>query len=130
MNVSDLPIQHKVILAAAGVTTLAAFLPWASAFGISVSGIRGDGILTLIFAVIGALVILARRVGRRGFAISQLILGGLVLYLGIWHTFDDFAAIGIYLTLLAGFAWIGALAWWWLDTKEGDARPPTSPPAE
>lgn len=48
--------KRKFILIVAVVGMIGTFLPWASAFGISVSGTEGDGWITLIlFAIGGAL---------------------------------------------------------------------------
>jgi hypothetical protein len=117
VNFAALPVQHKVIIGSAALAIVAAFLPWASVFGITASGIKGDGVITLVLGILGAVVILANRGGRKAFAGSQLILGGLVLVVGIYHANDAFAAIGVYLTLLAGLAWVGALAWWWFGSS-------------
>jgi hypothetical protein len=120
VSFASLPVQHKVIGASAAVTIIAAFLPWVSVLGVTASGIRGDGLITLILGILGGLVILANRAGRSGFAVSQLMLGGLVLIVGIYHANDAFAAIGVYLTLLAGLVWVGALAWWWFGSSTRD----------
>ncbi len=113
MNFSAIPVQLKVILSAAALTAVAAFLPWASVFGVSVSGIRGDGVITLLLAIGGGGLVLANRTGRVTSLIVEGLLGAFVVIIALYHVNDPFGAIGIYLTLLAGLAWLGALAWWW-----------------
>ena len=128
MDFSAMPVQMKVILVAVLATILGAMLPWASAFGTSVAGVRGDGLMTLIIAVIGGAFVLATRGGARGAkanAVAQLVLGGLVVLVALYHVNDEFAAIGVYMTLLAGLTWVGALAWWWFG-----ATSPSRSPAE
>ena len=98
MNFSAIPVQLKVILGAAALTAVAAFLPWASAFGISVSGIRGDGVITLILAVGGGGVVLANRTGRVTSAVIEGLLGAVVVIVALYHANDPYGAIGIYLT--------------------------------
>jgi hypothetical protein len=116
LDFSAMPVQMKVMLVAVLATILGAMLPWASAFGISVAGVRGDGLITLIIAFIGGALILANRGGAKGAkanAVAQLVLAGLVVVVALYHVTDEFAAIGVYMTLLAGLTWVGALAWWW-----------------
>ena len=141
LDFSGMPVQMKVILVAVLATILGAMLPWASAFGISVSGVRGDGLMTLIIAFIGGAFVLATRGGVRGAkvnAVAQLVLGGLVVVVALYHVNDEFAAIGVYLTLLAGLTWVGALAWWWFAgtsplegprSTEGEGGPKRPPSA-
>jgi hypothetical protein len=140
MDFSTMAIQMKVILVAVGATILGAFLPWASAFGISVAGVRGDGLITLIAALIGGALVLANRGGAKLNAVAQLVLGGLVVVVALYHVTDEFAAIGVYMTLLGGLTWVGSLAWWWFAVTSPSSASPTpekvagpvdpSPPAE
>lgn len=128
VNFSAIPVQLRVILGAAALTAVAAFLPWASAFGISVSGIRGDGVITLLLAVGGGGLILANRTGRVTSAVLEGLLGAVVLVVALYHVNDPFAAIGIYLTLLGGLVWVGALAWWWFSPQtQPQAASPATP---
>jgi hypothetical protein len=113
MKFSEIPVQLRVILGAAALAVVAAFLPWASVFGVSVSGIRGDGVITLILGVGGGGLVLANRTGRVTSLIVEGLLGAFVVIVALYHVNDPFGAIGIYLTLLAGLVWLGALAWWW-----------------
>ena len=45
---------------------VAAFLPWASIFGLSVNGISGDGKITLVFLALAALFGFATQTGLTG----------------------------------------------------------------
>ena len=93
-----------ITAAAAAVTVSAAFLPWASVLGISVAGIRGDGQFTLGLGVLGLLLALFGQLPGRVFGVVQALAGGLVFGVGI-ADHNEFAAIGLYLTLLAGAVW-------------------------
>lgn len=93
------------------VVALGAFLPWASFLGYSVSGIEGDGVLTLGAAVIGLAILFFAPPRTRK---AQLwISGGLAAAVALVALNDmtNFAAIGIYLTLLGGLVWLGAVIW-------------------
>jgi hypothetical protein len=107
------------MLGAMAVMAVAAFLPWASALGISISGIRGDGVITLLLAVAGAAIILANRTSPRTSVILEALLAAVALVVAFYHVNDPFAAIGIYLTLIAALVWAGSLAWWWADARRG-----------
>jgi hypothetical protein len=90
------------------VVAVAAFLPWASVFAFSKSGIEGDGIVTLACAAVGLILIWRGRLGW----IGQLVLAVIVVLIGLYdlNELGNLAAIGLYLTFLAGLAWvIGAL---------------------
>jgi hypothetical protein len=96
------------VLAAIGLTTLAAFLPWVRVLGISVSGIKGDGQLTLGGAGLGILI--WYWVGlKRWVSILSAVLGALVCLIG-FYDLNSFAAGGLYLTVLAGGIWAIAAA--------------------
>ena len=92
------------MLAAIGLTALAAFLPWIQILGISVSGIHGDGQLTLGLAGIGILT--WYWVGlKRWVSVVSALLGALVCFIG-FYDLNSFAAGGLYLTVLAGGIWV------------------------
>lgn len=95
-------------LAGAGVVAVSAFLPWASFLGFTKYGIEGDGRVTVVIAVIGLALALARKLGW----IVQLVLSAIVLLLSLADLSDagSLAAIGLYLTFLGSAAWlIGSL---------------------
>ncbi|KQV71274.1 hypothetical protein ASC64_04310 [Nocardioides sp. Root122] len=131
MDLSRLSTPQRVSGIAILVVALAAFLPWVSVFGFSVSGIRGDGVLTLILAILGA-VALAIRVGLLGRVkvpekaslIASVVFAGLVALIGLLDM-NGAAAIGLYLTLFGGIAWVVGAA---LELK--DARQETVTPSE
>lgn len=76
------------VLLAAAVVALAAFMNWGAILGRGARGIAGDGLITLILAV---LVVIAVLVGRRRSwsAIACILLGALIAVVGIgnayWH---------------------------------------------
>ena len=110
------------------VVALAAFMPWASLFGISKAGIEGDGVITLILAIIGAAVLSFSTglIGRprsagRASQIVLLVLAGLVALVGLLDM-SGVAAIGLYLTFFGGVAWlVGAI--WQLTHGKGSSAP-------
>ena len=55
MNISRLSTPQRISAISILVVALAAFLPWVSIFGIGVSGIEGDGVITLAMAVAGGI---------------------------------------------------------------------------
>jgi hypothetical protein len=99
------------------VVVLAAFMPWVSIFGISKAGIEGDGVITLILAIIGAAVLSFSTglIGRprspgRASQIVLLVLAGLVALVGLLDM-SGLAAIGLYLTFFGGVAWVVGAVW-------------------
>jgi hypothetical protein len=107
-------MQRKHLFA--GVMILAiigSFLPWESAFGVTVSGIKGDGVITLILAIIGLVLWFIPWPGGRTskgsrvtWVFIEALLGALVALIAGYHMGDTFATIGVYLTFFAGFAWV------------------------
>jgi hypothetical protein len=89
---------------AAAAVAVGVFLPWVSVFGYSKSGVEGDGILTLILAAVGLLLIWRARFGWVG----QGALAALVVLVALYDLNDagNLAAIGLYVTFLGGITWI------------------------
>jgi hypothetical protein len=117
MNLRRLNVPQRISAVAIVVTALAAFLPWASLFGISKLGIEGDGAITLVIALIGAVLMLATtpvvREGRtpgKAVKITQLVGAILVVLVGIVDM-SGVSAIGLYLTFFAGIAWVVGSTW-------------------
>jgi hypothetical protein len=107
----------KAALIGAVAVIVGVFLPWVSVLGLSVSGIStGDGKIVLIVAA-GSLVLMAAAYGVVSwFDISQrlanivsMAAGALCLIVSI-ADLNDFAAIGLYLTLVASLVWTVAAA--------------------
>lgn len=113
---------RNTMLIAAAVTTVSAFLPWASFLGYSKAGIDGDGVITLIAALIG-LALLWRRWGGW---ILQGILAAIVFLVALYDLNDagNLAAIGLYLTFLAGAAWLVGV---FMALKAGSGTEPVPP---
>lgn len=117
MNFERLTVPQRVSGVAIVVIALAAFLPWVSILGVSVLGIEGDGVITLVLAVVGA-VILAVTTGLVGSArapgrTSQIALSVLAVLVALIGVLDmnGAAAIGLYLTLFGGIAWVVGAVW-------------------
>jgi O-antigen/teichoic acid export membrane protein len=134
MNFARLTTPQKISAIAMLVVAVGAFLPWASLLGINAYGIQGDGVITLILAVAG-MVLLALtsalvkpdRTQNKVSGIACLVLAVLVTLIGLNDT-TNFAAIGIYLTLLGGIAWIVGAGWQIaLRTKSVEEVPAPSP---
>jgi Uncharacterised protein family UPF0547 len=96
-----------VVLAAAVLTVVSAFLPWASVLGINVSGIKGDGRITAVLGGIGVLFALGRSAGIRALIVN-LALAGIVLATAIYddNSIGAASGTGLELTLLAGAVWL------------------------
>jgi hypothetical protein len=129
MNFGRLTTPQRVSGVAMLVVALAAFLPWVSILGISAIGIEGDGVLTLVLALAGA-VILATSTGLVGSPRvpgrkSQIVLLVLAVLAALIAFVDmnGAAAIGLYLTLLGGIAWVVGAAWQLSLTKQAETSP-------
>jgi hypothetical protein len=107
--------SRMIMIIAAAMVVLAAFLPWASLLGYSKTGVDGDGAVTLVIALIGLLLVWRGWLGWVG----QAIAAGLVVAIGIYDLNDvgNLAAIGLYLTFLAGVAWLVAALVWRQSTR-------------
>jgi hypothetical protein len=133
MNFGRLTAPQRVLGVAMLVVVLAAFLPWVSIFGIGAIGIEGDGVLTLVLALVGA-VILAMTTGLvgsprtpgRASQIAMLVLAVLAALIALLDM-NGAAAIGLYLTLLGGIAWVVGAAWQLSLTKQAHTSPADGP---
>jgi hypothetical protein len=117
MNFSRLTTPQRVSAVSVAVIALGAFLPWVSIFGISKAGVEGDGTITLIVAIAGAVVLVATtsvlREGRtpgKASRIALVILAAIVALVALVDM-NGAAAIGLYLTLFGGIAWVIGAAW-------------------
>jgi hypothetical protein len=115
MDLSKLNTGDRVSAVSQAVVIVAAFLPWVSIFGISAIGVEGDGVLTLILAL-GGLACVAVSSGLVGtpkavkpLRITNLVLALLTALIGLFDM-NGAAAIGLYLTLFAGLAWVAGAA--------------------
>jgi hypothetical protein len=117
MNFSRLTVPQRISAVSVLVVVLAAFLPWVSLLGVSAIGVEGDGVITLVLAVAGGIV-LALTTGLVGkqktpgkwSQISLLVLAVLVALIGLIDM-NGAAAMGLYLTLFGGIAWVVGAAW-------------------
>lgn len=132
MNLNRLTVPERVSIGSMAVVVIAAFLPWVSLFGISARGTDGDGVITLILALvgIGVLAVTSRvfrpeKVAGKPSQITLIVLAALVALVGIFDM-NGAAAIGLYLTLFAGLGWlVGAI--WQMTTA---SRPTTAKATE
>lgn len=128
MDFSRLTVPQRISAISIAVVAVGAFLPWVSIFGLSKSGVEGDGVVTLVAALVGAGVMLATtgllrdgRVPGKAARIVPLVLASFVAVIAI-ADMNGAAAIGLYLTLFAGIAWVVGAVW--------DLSTPTKPDAE
>lgn len=122
-RLSVLNRQQKVAAGSMAVVAIAAFLPWVSVFGLSVSGIEGDGQITLAAALAGLAalafgtdVIGRRKLPRRAYLAITGVGAALTAVIGIYDM-NGFAAIGLYATMFAGIAWTAAVVWEIVDGR-------------
>ena len=135
MDISRLSTPQRVSAISILVVALAAFLPWVSIFGMGVSGIEGDGVITLVLAVAGGVVLAVtaglfgepKAVGKKS-QIALLVMSVLVALVGLMDM-NGAAAIGLYLTLFGGVAWVVGAAWQ-LSASKKAASPTASPSAQ
>ncbi|WP_332643794.1 hypothetical protein [Aeromicrobium sp.] len=132
MNVSQLTTPQRISAISIVVVAVAAFLPWVSLFGISVIGVEGDGIMTLVLALAGGVVLalttgIFTTPGHPGMRsqVTLLVLAVLVALIGLVDM-NGAAAIGLYLTLFAGVAWVVGAAWQ-LNLSKAAATEPNGP---
>lgn len=131
MDLSRFSTPQRASGIAIVVVALAAFLPWVTVFGFSVAGTEGDGKITLVIAILGAVALAVRtgllpqlKVPEKVGLIASLVFAVLVALIGLLDM-NGAAAIGLYLTLFGGIAWVVGAA---LELK--DARQETVAPSE
>lgn len=129
MDFSRFSTPQRVSGIAIVVVALAAFLPWVSVFGFSVSGIKGDGVLTLVLAILGAVALAVRtgllpqlKVPLKAGLIASLVFASLVALIGLFDM-NGAAAIGLYLTLFGGIAWVVGAVLEFKDAKQEATTP-------
>ena len=132
MDLTRFSTPQRVSGIAIIVVALAAFLPWVSVFGFSVSGIRGDGVITLILALLGALSLSTRtglldqvKIPEKAGLVASLVFAALVALIGLL-VMNGAAAIGLYLTLFGGIAWVVGAALELKGAKHEAAAPSES----
>lgn len=140
MNLSQLSIQQRISAVAILVIFISAFLPWASVWDYTLLGVEGDGIITLVLAVAGAVVFLIgsdllfpAKMNRKAADITLVVLSGLTVLISIFVTANigSFASIGVYFTLIAGVGWAVCAIWHLMAmlnaTKAQQAGPAPAP---
>ncbi len=119
---ADFSGAELLALGGAGVTAIAAFLPWVTAgveagpvdVSASATGIEGLGVITLILAVVVVAAVVALDWDSRGTFVVA-VAGLVVVIVGLGEILDLEGAaspgIGLYLTVLGGIAALAAGAW-------------------
>lgn len=136
MNLERLSTPQRISAVAILVVFVAAFLPWVSIMGFGALGIEGDGVITLVMAGAGAGILAATtglfgepRTPGKASQIVLLVLAVLVALIGLLDM-NGAAAIGLYLTLLAGVAWVVGAAWQLSLAKEAPPAAPATGPVD
>lgn len=117
MHLDRLSTPQRVSAISIVAVILGAFLPWVSILGISVRGIDGDGVITLVLALAGAVILVltsgvvgaSRRPGRTS-QVVLLVLAAIVALIGLFDM-NGAAAMGLYLTLFGGIGWVVGAIW-------------------
>ena len=117
MDLTRLTVPQRISASSMVIVVIAAFLPWVSLFGISARGTDGDGVITLILGLAGIGILAyssslfrAEKVPGRASQITLIVLAALVALIGLFDM-NGAAAIGLYLTLFAGIAWLVGAIW-------------------
>lgn len=118
MELDELAIGAKVALVGALLTAVGAFLTWVDASVVTVSGIDGDGLFTLVFGVAAAAIVLLVGWDRKG-SIGTAVLGLLTILIAanVYTNLEEVAALGgdvvsagggLHLTLIGGIVLLAA----------------------
>lgn len=117
MKLSRLSVPQRVSAVAMLVVIIAAFLPWGSPSGTPMVGVDGGGAMTLVLAAVGVAILALTTgvVGRPkrpglGSHIALAALAGIAALMGL-IAMHSAAAIGLYLTLAGGIAWVVGAVW-------------------
>jgi hypothetical protein len=118
MDLTRLTVPQRLSIGSIFVTVIAAFLPWVSIFGITAMGIEGDGVITLILGLAGATILLLTagvfgaeaKTPAKPINITLIVLAALVTLIALIDM-NGAAAVGLYLTLFAGMAWLAGAIW-------------------
>jgi hypothetical protein len=132
-----------LLVVGTAVVAVAALLPWATVnaglVSVSKAGTDGDGVITLVLAlVVGGLVLAKWKAGlSRPVVIVSLVLGAIVLAIATYDAIDvgstveenelvevrASVGIGLWLTLLGGIAMIAGAIWELRSPTPGAATP-------
>lgn len=123
------------------IVVCSAFLPWMRSFGVSVTGIDTDGVVTLSLAAVGLALVFTTSVAvglevrgtwnvvvSRGVLIMHIVLALIVVLVAVTNM-NSAAGIGLYGTYFAGLAWLADAIWHLVgpgfgdDDADSDRRP-------
>jgi len=132
-EIRALPGSAKVALAGGALTAVGSVLPWANALGNTVSGLDGDGVITLFLGVIVAVVALVVNWNRLAKGGSAAIGGiSVVIAFNAYSNLTNASGFGaslvspgygLYLTILGGLVVVvGALLGYTSFDGEPDAN--------
>ena len=99
---SRLRTDQKIALAGAVVAAVGSFLPWATFLGTSIGGLQGDGVITLLLAIVAAGITTIEPDAVEKW--NSAIVGGcgvLIVLVGL-VSLTGAAAIGLFLTIIGG----------------------------
>ena len=125
-------VPHIIAGAACVMIVIAAFLPWATVLGLGVSGIEGDGVLTLVLGVMATAAVAASAFWQRcrWAAVPAAIMGVAVAGIGVydWSNVAEEArgvgglasvGVGLVLTTIAGVILVPASVWAFVAARKG-----------
>ncbi|WP_436935420.1 hypothetical protein [Halovenus marina] len=139
IDTDSLTTGQKVAAGAGIVTAIGAVLPWVDAGIVTVSGLDGDGVLTIIFGLVVLGLVLVREWGTVEMA-ATVVLGLMTTLIAgnVYGNLEDQAAqqileaqagIGLHLTLLGGLAMLGAGVYGYLKERNTSTRQAQAPRA-
>ncbi|WP_232687378.1 hypothetical protein [Halobacterium zhouii] len=97
---TDTETSEKIVYAGGALSIVGAFLPWKTLLGVTVSGIDGNGIITLVLGI-AAIGVAYGREWDQTTNIGLASIGGLIAFVGL-VSMGSFASIGVYVTILGG----------------------------
>lgn len=124
-DVSEMSNGEKAALVGGVLAVVGAFMPWATALGVSVSGTEGDGVITLVLGIVVVGAVLAQSggtVARAGVGLLGVLVA--LIALVVFGNMEGMVspAIGLYITLLAGLVIVAGAGMGFASADEGDAE--------
>ncbi len=92
---------EKIGIVGAVITIIGSILPWFTLGELVKYGVEGDGIFTIAFGIIAAVLIFLSSWDAKS-KVGTMILGILTALIGFYYITDPFVGIGLYVTILGG----------------------------